>query len=84
MKRRVLSKTALFHPLLKKKSAKRCHFERYCGSSSSPGRARQGKKKNFLPCFSTLLLSQKVSKRCRHHSPLAEVLTCGLPRGEEA
>ena len=39
---------------LKKKGPKRCRFERYCGSSSSPRRARQEKKKIFSP---TSLLS---------------------------
>jgi hypothetical protein len=55
MKRRVLPKTASFHTLLKKKkgSPKRWCFERHCWSSSSPGRAKQGKKKIFLPLFST-------------------------------
>ena len=32
-----------------KKRLKRCRFKQHCGSSSSPGRARQGKKKIFLP-----------------------------------
>ena len=48
MKRRVLSKTTPFHTqFIKKKSPKRCRFERHCGSSSSPGRSKQGRKKIF-------------------------------------
>jgi hypothetical protein len=36
-----------------KKNLKRCRFEQHCGSSSFPGCAKQGKKKIFLPLFST-------------------------------
>ena len=45
----------------KKKRSKRCPFERYCGFSSSPRRAKQGKKKTFLPLSPPSL----SSKRCR-------------------
>jgi len=47
-------KQCRFMHWLKKKGPKRCCFERHCGSSSSPGRVRQGKKKIFSP---TSLLS---------------------------
>jgi hypothetical protein len=68
MKRRVLGKTAPFHlPFMqkkkkeKKKKQKWCRFERHHMSSSSPGRAKQGKKKIFfLPLFSTAI---SLSKR---------------------
>ena len=40
------------------KRPKRCCFERHCGSSSSPGRTKQGKKKIFLPLFPPPFLSQ--------------------------
>jgi len=34
---------------VKKKSPKRCRFERHCNLYSSPGHTKQGKKKIFLP-----------------------------------
>jgi len=46
---------------IKKKGPKRCRFEWHCRSSSSPGRARQGKKKIFLP--TSLHLSPKNIKK---------------------
>ena len=72
MKRRVLwllSKTALFTQKEKKrKRPKRYYFERHYGSSSSPGHAKQGKEKIFLPLFST---SISLSKK-RRLTPLAQ------------
>jgi hypothetical protein len=54
MKQRVLGKTAPFHPLFffKKQRPKQCYFEQHYGSSSSLGRARQGRKKISFPFFS--------------------------------
>jgi len=65
-------KTASFHLLFtKKKRPKRCHFERYYGSSPSPGCAKQGKKKIFSSSVLTDFPSQKDAdsslKRHRHN-----------------
>jgi len=55
----------------KKKRPKRCRFEQNCGSSSSPGRARQGKKHIFLPPvfidFYPIPLSLKHQKDADHN-----------------
>jgi len=51
----------------KKKSLKRCRFKWHCGSSSSPGRASQGKKKIFFsPGFFSLFL-RKHQKDVDHN-----------------
>jgi len=44
---------------------KRCRFEWHCGSSSSPGRARQGKKKFFYRLFCPSF-SEKHQKDAYH------------------
>jgi len=81
MKWRVLGKAMPFHPLLKKKGPKRCRFEQHYESSSSPGRARQGKKKISFPCFSLPSFSEKTQKNADQDPHLPKTLTCGLPRG---
>jgi len=51
------------HCSSKKKGLKRCRFERHCGSSSSLRRAKQGKKKIFLPpVFTDFLLLKSIKK----------------------
>jgi len=52
-----------------KKKTKRCRFERHCGSSSSPGRMKQGKKKIFLPPVFTDFLPLKSIKRTPTKDP---------------
>jgi len=60
-----------------KKKTKRCRFERHCGSSSSPGRMKQGKKKIFLPPVFTDFLPLKASKGRRPRTPTCPKLsTC--------
>ena len=67
----------------KKKSPKRCRFERHCGSFCSPGRARQGKKKILFHCFSLLLLSLNALKRRRQRPSTCLSFDPWLPQGEK-
>jgi len=75
MKRRVLSKTALFHALFikKEKSPKRCRFERHYNLFSSPGRAEnRGRRRFCSPVFSDispLPLSPKTQKDADPSTP---------------
>ena len=56
-----------------KKSPKRCRFERHYGSSSSPGGAKKGKKKIFLPpVFTDFLPLKSIKKTLTKDPPLAQ------------
>jgi len=82
MKRRVLFKTTPFHTLLKK-SPKQCRFKRHCSLSSSPEHAEnRGRRRFYSPVFtdiSPLPLSPKTQKDADPSTPLAWILTGGLP-----
>jgi len=78
MKLRVLSKTALFHALLKKnKRPKRCRFERHCNLSFSPGRAKQGRKK----IFSSYVFHRQLSLKKTPTNPTCPKLSTCWRRG---
>jgi len=75
---------APFHALLvKKKNSKRCGFERHCSLSSFPGCAENRGRRRFCSPFFTnispLPLSPKTQKDADPNTPLAWILTGGLP-----
>ena len=65
MKWRIFAKMVSFHTLLKKKSSKRCRFERHCSLSSSLDAQKTGEEESFVPLFSPSFLPPFSSKRRR-------------------